>query len=59
MNITVVETTGPRGSVEYMLEHGYDTDIFTGLPSCGPYPSRAEAEAACERLSEALACVND
>ena len=59
MNISVVMATGPDGGVEYTLEHDYDTDVFTGLPSNGPYGSRAEAEAARERLSDALSGAGD
>lgn len=59
MNISLVERTGPRGDVEYTLEHDYDTDVFTGLPGDGPYGSHAEAETARQCLTDALSCVAD
>jgi hypothetical protein len=57
--IYVVAHTLPDGTIEYVLSHDYDAEIFTGLPGDGPFGSRDLAEAASDRLIEALACVND
>lgn len=59
VDIEVVETFAAEGHTSYALRHDYDLEIFTDLPSNGPFSSREEAETAAAQLREALACVDD
>lgn len=59
LDIHVVVQTLADGRVAYRLQHGYDTDIFWELPGDGPFASREQAEAASDRLAEALTAVSD